>query len=231
MTRSPNPCRHTPPPRGLRRGLAALRAVVLLSLLVSACGGTRPLRFPTAGQESDAPRQAPGVAFDPAPEIPPAASAGNPAQGLVVLRTPANPAAAREAVREFFRAVVDEAPDKLDDLIDAQAYIRTGSGHGRVRARSYWQQRLSRLDYGALSGQLVYRPSEVETYRAADVARLRSTRQFPVSPGNDDILIRVPIAVPRVGNTRLFGDEILFVLHPRAHGYVISEMVEDFQLT
>lgn len=163
--------------------------------------------------------------------MPPATSAGNPAQGLVVLSTPSNPAAARETVREFFRAVVDESPDKLTRLIDSHAYIQTGSGHGRTRARSYWLQRLSRLDYGALSGQLVYRPSEVETYRGVDVERLRSTRHFPVSVGGDDVLIRVPIAVPRVGNTRLFGDEILFVLHPHERGYTITEMVEDFQLT
>ncbi len=204
---------------------------VVAAVFLSACGRTRPARFSTTGDLPDAPRQAPGVAFDPAPTIPHAVSSGDPAQGLVVLRTPANPAAARDTVREFFSAVVEEAPDKLDRLIDPNAYVDTGSGHGRQRALYYWRQRLARLDYGALSGQLVYRSSEVETYRAVDVERLRSTRQFPVSIDNDDILIRVPIAVPRIGNTRLFGDEITFVLHPHAQGYVISEMVEDFQLT
>ncbi len=229
MTRSPSPCRHVPT-RSVSR-LTAVCSAALAALILSGCGATRPIKFATSGQESDAPRRAPGVAFDPAPRIPPAESAANPSQGLVVLRTPANPAAARDTVRDFFRAVVDEAPDKLDELVDSQAYVQTGSGQGRQRALSYWRRRLSRLDYGALAGRLVYHPSEVETYRAVDVARLRSTRHFPVSLGNDDILIRVPIAVPRVGNTRLFGDEILFVLHPHAQGYTISEMVEDFQLT
>lgn len=226
MTRSPSLSSNARRPRAGR-----LAALLIAAAALSACGATRPIRFPTAGQLPDAPRQAPGVAFDPAPTIPGAVSAGDPAQGLVVLRTPANPAAARDTVREFFQAVVDEAPDKLDELIDPSAYVETGSGQGRQRALSFWRQRLARLDYGALAGKLVYHPSEVETYRAVDVERLRSTRHFAVSVGDDDILIRVPIAVPRIGNTRLFGDEITFVLHPHAQGYTISEMVEDFQLT
>jgi hypothetical protein len=46
----------------------------------------------------------------------------------------------------------------------------------------------------------------------------------------DDVLVRVVIATPRVGRTRLFGDEITFLLRPSGGAYKIIEMVEDFQL-
>lgn len=203
--------------------------LLLFGVLSCACSSTRPLAFPSVAKTDDAPRHAPGVAIDPAPGLPPAREQGNPEQGVVVLRTPADVARARETVREFFRAVVDEDPDKLDSLLDARAWVQVGS-QGRQLARSFWRLRLSRLDYSALAGQLVYRPSEVETYRADDSARLRPARRLPIAPSGDDVLVRVVIAAPRSGKTRLFGDEIVFLLHPDASAYRITEMAEDFQL-
>ncbi len=207
-----------------------LRPLLLTALLACACGsGTRPLSFPAAAATDDAPRRAPGVAIDPAPGLPPARASGNPEQGVVVLQTPPDVARARATVQEFFRAVVDEDPDTLDSLLDARAWVQTGS-QGRQLARSFWRLRLSRLDYGALAGQLVYRPSEVETYRANDGSRLRPARQLPIVPSGDDVLVRVVVANPHSGKTRLFGDEIVFLLHPDASAYRITEMAEDFQL-
>ena len=46
----------------------------------------------------------------------------------------------------------------------------------------------------------------------------------------DDVVVRVPIAVPRSGKTRLFGDEIVFVLRPNGNRYAIVDMAEEFTL-
>jgi hypothetical protein len=133
-------------------------------------------------------------------------------------------------VREFFAAVTHGSYDELEPLLDEQAWVNGGSSGGRQRARSFWQMRLSRLDYGALAGQLVYREADLETYRPNDVADLSPPRPLPLSVQGNDILVKVPLAAPRTGRTRLFGDEIAFLLRPVGSGFVIVEMLEDFQM-
>lgn len=90
--------------------------------------------------------------------------------------------------------------------------------------------RLSRLDYGSLAGQVIFREADLETYSAKDVNELRPPRALPMSVQGDDVLIKVPVAVPRTGRTRLFGDEIAFLLRPSGTGFVIVEMLEEFQI-
>lgn len=46
----------------------------------------------------------------------------------------------------------------------------------------------------------------------------------------DDVVVRVPITAPKYGKTRLFGDEIVFVLRPRGNRYAIVDMAEEFTL-
>lgn len=204
--------------------------ILVAGIVLCACSaGTRPLTFPSAAALPDEPRRAPGVAIDPPPGLPTAGDIGNPAQGVVVLKAPPDVARARQTVREFFRAVVDENPDAVDALVDPKAWVQTGS-QGRQLARSFWRLRLSRLDYSTLAGQLVYRPSEVETYRASDSVRLGPARRLVITPSGDDVAVRVVIDNPRNGKTRLFGDEIVFLLHPDANAYLITEMSEDFQI-
>ncbi len=207
--------------------LWSLSAVSLLAVV--ACG-TRPLRFPSTGQLDEAPRRAPGVAVDPASEPPPAQARAQTDTGLVALSTPADAERARDVVREFFSAVTHGSYDELEPLLDEQAWVNGGSSGGRQRARSFWQMRLSRLDYGALAGQLVYREADLETYRASDVTELSPPRPLPLSVQGSDVLVKVPLAAPRTGRTRLFGDEIAFLLRPAGSGFVIVEMLEEFQL-
>ena len=198
-------------------------------LVLSACG-QRPPDFPTTGELSDEPRHAPGVAVDPAPELPPPRAEADTESGLVSLDAPADPERARDVVREFFSAIARSSYDDLEPLLDEQAWVNGGSSGGRQRARSFWQMRLSRLDYGSLAGQVIFREADLETYSAKDVNELRPPRALPMSVQGDDVLIKVPVAVPRTGRTRLFGDEIAFLLRPSGTGFVIVEMLEEFQI-
>lgn len=199
-----------------------------LVLAAAGCATGRPLETVTALDTT--PRRAPGVAADPAPELPQPGPAAHPEQGIVVLRAPQDPEAAREVVRGFFRAVSQGSYGDLEPLIADEAWLSAGAMAGRQKARQYWQLRLSRLDYGSLAGSAVFREGELETYRAADLAALRPPRALGVVAQNDDVVVRVPIAVPRSGKTRLFGDEIVFVLRPKGNRFAIVDMAEEFTL-
>lgn len=208
------------------------RALGLAGFLVAACGGrVEPARFETAGAfDDDAPRRAPGVSSDHAPALPSSQPSTDPGSGVVVLRAPIDPAGARAVVRSFFRVVLAEEPEELSRYILSRAQVQTGSMGRRQLALGFWTQRLARLDYSALGGQRVYRESEIETYRGQDLQALDPPRRFPIAVPTDAVLVRVPISTQRVGRTRLFGDQILFLLSLRDGEYKIAEMVEDFQL-
>jgi len=217
-----------PVPEAIRR--AALGTLALACGLHACIGQPRPLSIETTAELPDEPRRAPGVAVDPAPELPAPSWSASAEQGLVVLKAPVPTEAAREVVREFFRAALDEAPERLEQLFADQAFAQSGAQASRQSLRTFWRARLTRLDYGSLAGQLVYREGEIEIYRAEDAARLSGVRALPFSVAGEDILVRVPISLPKVGRSKLFGDEVLFLLRPHADRYKIKEVVEDFQL-
>jgi len=207
-----------------------IRWVALVGLLAASACATGARSLHTATALDPAPRRAPGVAVDPAPQLPPAQPSAHPEQGIVVLRAPQDPEGAREVVRDFFRAVTQGSFGDLEPLIADEAWLSAGPMAGRQKARQYWQLRLSRLDYTSLAGSSVYRDGEMETYRAADLGALRPPRVLGVSAQGDDVVVRVPITAPRSGKTRLFGDEIVFVLRPKESRYSIVDMAEEFTL-
>src|SRR5690606_7531206 len=202
---------------------AAGVTLLLAAVLAGGCASSsESLRFETASSIDDSePRRPAGVAVDPAPELPPAASAASAEHGLVVLKTPLDKEAARQVVRDFFRAVLAADSERLEKLFDEQAYIQAGPAAGRQQAVPFWKSRLSRLDYGALAGQVVVRDAELEVYRTEDLARMKPARTFALSPQVEDVVVRAPIATPRSGRTRLFGDEITFLLRPDGSGFEI----------
>ena len=175
-------------------------------------------------------RRAPGVAEEQNLVLPSPTRRGNSADQLLLLRAPAATELARRAVREFLRATVNEASERLTPLLSDQAIVDTGSG--RQPARAFWQLRFSQLDYTELRGQLLYRDADLQTYRAEDLTRLSGDRRrsFPLELGDDDVAGRVPIRISWAGRTRLYGDELLFRLQPSGAGFEIAEISEDFRL-
>jgi hypothetical protein len=203
------------------------RAALAALGLVLGCAGSRA-DFPTVTRFPDDPRRAPGVAVDPTPELPKQETRSSTERGLVSLRAPVDPSAARSVVREFFRLAVAEAASELDALFAQQAWV--DSAGTRQPARQFWRSRLTQLDYKGLGGQLVYREAELESYRAEDQAALATTRRLPFQIQPDEVVVRVPIAVSWTGRARLFGDEVVFRLRPNAGRYEIHEIIEDFRL-
>ncbi|HYP97727.1 MAG TPA: hypothetical protein VER96_03565 [Polyangiaceae bacterium] len=195
--------------------------------LCASCAGARSAAS-TPSSDGDAPRRSPGIAEQRAEVLPEPASEGNTRDQWLVLRAPAAGGLARAAVRDFLRAAVNEAPERMDPLLAPQAIVDTGSG--KQPARAFWQSRFSALDYTELRGQLLFREADLELFRAEDLARLPAVRRFPIELGADEIAVRVPIRVSWTGRARLFGDELLFRLQPAGTRYEIAEIDEEFRL-
>lgn len=208
----------------LARATSALAALALCS----SCARVQAPAASVAGSERSAPRRAPGVAEQRAEVLPEPASNGSSRDQWLVLRAPAAGGLAREAVRDFLRAAVNEAPERMDPLLAPQAIVDNGSA--KQPARAFWQSRFTVLDYTELRGQLLFRETDLETFHAEDLARLPAGRRLAIELAADEIAVRVPIRVSWAGRARLFGDELLFRLRPTGARYEIAEIDEDFRL-
>ena len=204
--------------------------VLSLSLCVAACHRTHNLNFETAPLGSAPPRRAPAVAVDPAPALPPPSFQAPASSALVVLSAPSSEYPDQRVVEEFFGAVAARDADRLEQLFQPGAKTRTSAQAAEVDAVDFWKSRLSRLDYSKLEGQSIYRRHAVEVYRAEDLESLGNDRSVPFGVKSDQVVVRVPLHAPQNDKTRLFGDEIVFLLSRTDSGLRIAEMVEDFQL-
>lgn len=199
----------------------------LLALCLS-CSASPAAADARARSPETLPRRAPGVAEQPAEVRPEPASSGSTRDQWLVLQVPAASSLAREAVRDFLRAAVNEAPERMDPLLSPQAVVDTGSG--KQLARAFWQSRFTVLDYTELRGQLLFREADLEIFRAQDVPRLPAARRPPIELSGDEVAVRVPIRISWAGRARLFGDELLFRLQPAGTRYEIAEIDEEFRL-
>ncbi len=197
---------------------------------LDACLVTRPAIFPTASALPSAPRRADGVSVDLETALPPALEKVQSDQPVTALLAPTDPETAKAAVRTFIDAVVREDLQTLRGVLaaDATGSLTTNSAASPLEGQ--WERRVRKLDYLALGAQPIFRESAVETYRYQDLDQLEGDRPAkPPALSSNDVVIRVPIDIRRVGTERLFGDEMIFVLR-RADGlFKVRAIVEDFQ--
>ncbi len=214
----------------MRRSSKRYSAGIAIAALCSGCTSAPTLGAPPKSGAGAAPRErhAPGVTEARSVVLPSPVRVGSSREQLLLLRAPPATEQARETVREFLRAAVNEASDRLELLLADQAYVDTASG--RQPARTFWQIRFSQLDYTELRGQLLFRDADLQTFRAEDLARLPANRRMPLELGDDEVAVRVPLRISYAGRTRLFGDELLFRLQPNGPRFEIAEISEDFRL-
>jgi len=235
-----------PPERRRPRTGATLGACSVLVLGAAGsvgCGsaGSEPLR--TAGSLPSAERRPDAIAVDLPTEPPATREQAEPSQGVVTLRTPLGVEAARTTVRTFFRAVVQEDLNALGAVLSPQAVVQDLSpgpsgqaAPGRTReALNFWGQRFRQHEYGALGSQVIYRDSEIETYRANEVEALpAAVRQAAGAAldglGESDLVLRVPIVTRSIKSDRLLGPELCFWLRRSGDRYVIIHLAEPFPL-
>jgi hypothetical protein len=200
------------------------------------CGASSGQALVTASDLPEQRRRPDGVAVDPTSTPPTAKDVATTTDGLVTLRTPVGLEQAFAAVQTFFQAVVAEDADLLGtvltrDALNTNPALAGGGPGGSPSASLFWAHRFRRLDYTKLSGEVIYHENDLEVYRGGD--------EFGTSPhpavrtdalGPTDIVLRVPIATPRMGTERLLGDEILIWLRRTGNEYKIYRLFEDFQV-
>jgi hypothetical protein len=211
----------------------ALAGAWLLTAVAGAsCTLQRAADFPTARTLPSGARRPDGVAVDLQGYVPAASTRASTEQGLVALREPADMSGARATVRQFFDAVAREDGAALRRVLapDAQAFVPGGPRNAGARAEDAWDRRFGKFDYKATGPEPVYRETAVEVYAWRDLEDAEGDR--PTRPPNmdaQDVLIRVPIEVRRVGTDRLFGDELMLLVRRVDGAFRIQALFEDFQ--
>lgn len=214
----------------IRQGFRRAAPLVLASTVV-ACTRTTPMRFATtttAPEQQD--RLPPAVAVDPIFALPAPRAAAHSGDAFIVLRAPSDVKAATETVRRFFDAVAAESMPALEALLDQNARLKAGPQGHSEHALASWRKRLQQLDYSTVAGRLLYRERDLQVYRPADVAALGTARSLPLAARDEEVVVRVFLRPPPRGGTRLFGDDVTFLLRPDNGAYKIAEIVEDFRL-
>jgi len=209
-------------------------ALFVAGALVLGCGSSRA-SFATASELPEGPRKPDGVAVDPASAPPKPRDVATTEGGLVTLRTPLGVEQAIETVSRFFQSIVAEDTDALEVLFTRDALAINASGGGPMgssaSATLFWTQRLRRLDYTKLAGEVLFREAELEVYRSDDALEAKphpSIRAEALSPS--DVVVRVPVVTSRVGSDRLLGEEMLLWLRRDADKFRIYRVLEDFQM-
>lgn len=200
------------------------------------CGAPSSQTLVTAADLPDQRRRPDGVAVDPTSTPPLAKDVATTTDGLVTLRTPVGLEQAFTTVQAFFQAIVAEDADLLGavlarDALNTNPAANPGGPSGSPSASLFWAHRFRRLDYTKLAGEVVYHENDLDVYRAGDEpgpSPHPAVRTDALSPG--DLVLRVPIATPRMGTDRLFGDEILIWLRRTGNEYKIYRLAEDFQV-
>lgn len=197
----------------------------LCSVALALGCATRGPAFETVTTLPDEPRYPAGVEVERPTTLPDPDASGHSQSGVLVLKAPMDPGKARAAVRSFFRAMVEESTSGLDSVLAPQAMVQAGSR--RESARSYYVGRLMRLDYRAVRGEALFHEGDLELWERTD-GRSHRGSPAPLEPGQNEVVVRVRMTASWVGRPRLFGDELVFRLAPRGPGFVIREVIEDF---
>lgn len=193
-----------------KRSSKGLLAVVAALGLSAACSA-KPLR--TAG--SPPPVDSNGIAVDPISSVPSAADKATATDSVVTLRAPVGTEAVMALVRRVFEAFHARDARALDvDLDDSVVDVRADN----QPIKQKWQflnEMTSRMKvttaFEQLDVEAMYRPADVEIYAYAELG-LPGRPSRPTVMTNDDVLVRIPIATPRLGADVLFGDEIRLLL-------------------
>ncbi|MEO7096957.1 MAG: hypothetical protein ABI175_27105 [Polyangiales bacterium] len=185
------------------------------------CGATRV-------KTSEAPAQSDGgfgVAVDPLAELPRPVDVAKESDSVATLRAPLPPEMIAGLVRRYFDAYHTRSSQPieadLDEVIVDLHELPNGAGD---RTKMYWiadfSAKVKGLPYDQVEVEQMYRSQDVEVYSRETLGQPGRPPR-PTSMGADDVLVRIPIATPRLGADILFGDEIVLLLRRVGTAYKI----------
>jgi hypothetical protein len=199
--------------------VCALVAFVAPAALVS-CGA--PQLPVTAVELPDAPRRPDGVVLEPEPAVPEVKESAA-SRGVVALREPLGGEAVVTIVHMLFRGFIHQDKDDLANLATSDA---VALGPQRSPLLERWQKMLAEHDYKRLAGSEVARIDRIERYAYEDLGGAGAPARPPeMHPG--EILVRVPVATPRVGSDQLFGDVVVLLLRRDGQRFRIAGFGEE----
>lgn len=178
----------------------------------TACGGAA---LETATEMPKTPRRPDGVVLEPPPAVPTAAERATTSSAVLALREPPASEDVEEVVRAYLRAFEREDLDGLQRLL-AQDAGPLGRAGGRSQLVDLWRARFKSFEYQKLAGAEIARFGQLER-RSYDAYAVPASAGGPAGgrppemrPG--DLLVRIPIATPRVSGEQLFGDVLVLLL-------------------
>ncbi len=195
-------------------------AVALLVALAGIACGPRVVRTADAPH----PEASSGVPVDPVSSVPAPADRAAAGEGVVTLRAPVSTEAVMALVRRVFDAFHARETSGIEqDLDDNIVDVRAEGEITKARWQFISELRLRMKSTNAfeqLDVDLMYRAQDVEIF-ARDELGLPGRPSRPASMGADDLLVRIPVATPRLGADILFGDEIRLLLRRDGSRYRI----------
>jgi hypothetical protein len=213
----------------LRRKISSLLATALLAGAVLACAAcaapASSIAVADPSSTEPAARRPDGVVVEPSPALPHAADRA-PARGVVALREPLGVEAAEDLVRAYIHAFEREDEGALAQLLTSDAAPLFGGRGGRGALLEQWRTRLKNLDYGKLAGLEVARLERMERFEYDELGAPAPLPRPPeMKPG--ELLLRIPIATPRVGTEQLFGDVVVLLLRREEGRFRIAGASEE----
>lgn len=202
-------------------------------VVLAGCTTQVASEFPSASALPDTPRRPDAVAIDRHSELPTARDRATSEQPIVTLRAPLDDDLAMRVVTLFFDGIMREDTNALSALGMDSPRVDNLAGVSKQVSKPLtylWRNRFRRHDFGRLRGRLIYRHSDVSTYRGGDSAslplRARFSQRVPRTQPTD-IVVHVPILTHTIKNERLIGSEMFFWLRRSGDAYRIVHMAED----
>ncbi len=206
------------------RSFSAFALLAFVAPLCVSCGAQR-LKTLDAPPDRDSGPVAP---VDPESALPKPTDFGKTTDVVATLRAPVPAQEIAGIVHRLFEMFHEKStavlePDLDDTIVDLNVPPQLGD-----QPKAYWvqnlqYQRLKTTAFDQLDVDQMYRTQDVETYAREDLGQPGRPPR-PAAMGADDVLVRIPVATPRVGADVLFGDEIKLLLRRvgptyKIHGY------------
>lgn len=186
-------------------------AVCTASTVACGSGGLE-----TATEMPRAPRRPDGVVIEPTPALPPVQERAAIAP-VLALREPALDREVEDVVRGYLGAFEREDIGALQALVSEGA-TPLGRPGGKSTLVELWRGRFKTYEYQRLAGTEIARFAQLERRGYDGFGEGGPPRPAEMRPG--DVLVRVPIAMPRVNGEQLFGDVLVLLLR-RENGKLV----------
>jgi hypothetical protein len=204
--------------------LSIARGVAIVACACIFGCGARRLHTLEAPPDQDAGPVAP---VDPTSALPKPTDFVTSNAVVATLRAPVPPEQIAAIVHRLFQTFHERSTAALEpDLDDVIADLNVPPQPDQPK--TYWVinlqvQRLKTTSFDQLEIDQMYDPQQVEVYAREELGQPGRPPR-PPSMGADDVLVRIPVATPRVGADVLFGDEIKLLLRRvgetyKIHGY------------